>query len=437
MPAPDRVGQLQNFNNVINPLKGIVGHYSDVEVDALLAGLGGGTAPTVDLSAYATTAYVDGELQKVYDKAAVDAAIAAAVAGIAFPDFTGLATEQFVADAISAITSPAGGDLSIIKHDEELPQVGPGVTPLQVIAAWASYEPGVHLFSGGPGSPRNLVLLAKSSMTGTTNTPEGEKPTASESLIATVFINGTGTTYIRITTTAIGGVQGNANSEIVAHMGGQWAKMTSTKGDVPFGAPQVSDVFGGAISPELAGLATEKFVADSIAASLSAIGIGESGTPLAPSNPSGGTREAVTEEQVRTIVAESAMTEAEVTRIARTLMTGGKEPPPDRPWGATVLANTSLGAVGLVECRLRNGQITLRGELSYTTSATGSFTNVRSLPLGFPRPDVEYSGVIIGKENGVTFRAVAYKIQTDGMISICPIGGKITHTTFDGATAYV
>jgi len=38
-------------------------------------------------------------------------------------------------------------------------------------------------------------------------------------------------------------VQANANSEIVATMGGQWAKMTSTKGDVPFGAPQVTDLF--------------------------------------------------------------------------------------------------------------------------------------------------------------------------------------------------
>ena len=106
MPAPDRIGSVQSFNNVLKPLKGIVGHYSDLEVDELLAGLSGGTLQTVDLSAYATTAYVDGELAKVYDKAGVDAAIAAAIVGVVTGgtvDLNGYATEQFVTDAIAAI----------------------------------------------------------------------------------------------------------------------------------------------------------------------------------------------------------------------------------------------------------------------------------------------------------------------------------------------
>lgn len=107
MPAPDRIGNVQTFSNVINPTKGIVGYYSDAEVDALLAALPtGGGLQTVDLSAYATTAYVDGQIATLYSKAEVDAAITAAIAGVVTGgtvDLNGYATEQFVTDAIAAI----------------------------------------------------------------------------------------------------------------------------------------------------------------------------------------------------------------------------------------------------------------------------------------------------------------------------------------------
>lgn len=156
------------------------------------------------------------------------------VGGSGVADLSQYATIEYVDGKVIAASG-------VIEHDAELPQVSPGSTPLQILEAWAGYEPGLHLFKGGP--QRNMVLLSKNSMTGTTNTPDGEKPTASESLTATVFINGTGSTYIRIVTTTVDGVQANANSEIVATMGGQWAKMTSAKGDVPFGAPQVTDLF--------------------------------------------------------------------------------------------------------------------------------------------------------------------------------------------------
>ena len=156
------------------------------------------------------------------------------VGGSGAADLSQYATIEYVDGKVPAAAS-------VTEHDAELPQVSPGSTPLQILQAWAGYEPGLHLFKGGP--QRNMVLLSKASMTGTTNTPNGEKPTASESLTATVFVNGTGSTYIRITATTVDGVQANANSEIVATMGGQWAKMTSTKGDVPFGAPQVTDLF--------------------------------------------------------------------------------------------------------------------------------------------------------------------------------------------------
>ena len=166
---------------------------------------------------------------------------------------------------VSTLSGVGPTSSGYIEHDGSLPQVAPGVTPLQVIESWKGYEPGVHVFLDG-GKSRSLVLLSKKSLTGTASTPNGEKPTASENLTATVFLDGTGTTYIKITTTAIDGVQSNANSEIIAHMGGQWVKMTSTKGDVAFAPTGAGDIFGGAVTPDFAGLATEQFVAEAIAA---------------------------------------------------------------------------------------------------------------------------------------------------------------------------
>jgi hypothetical protein len=78
MPAPDRDMPKQRFTTSIDIPKGLWGYYTDAEVDALLAALPtGGGLQTVDLSAYATTAYVDGKIATVYTKAEVDAAIKA------------------------------------------------------------------------------------------------------------------------------------------------------------------------------------------------------------------------------------------------------------------------------------------------------------------------------------------------------------------------
>lgn len=43
MPAPERLAPYQTLNQAVVPSRGIVGHYSDVEVDALLAGITGGS----------------------------------------------------------------------------------------------------------------------------------------------------------------------------------------------------------------------------------------------------------------------------------------------------------------------------------------------------------------------------------------------------------
>lgn len=112
MPAPDRVGPTQTFSSVIVPNREIANYYNALEVDALLAGLSGGGGVPVDLSAYATTAYVDGELAKVYDKAAVDAAIAAAIAGLAAADLTGYATVSQVESLLADPANHPATDLS-------------------------------------------------------------------------------------------------------------------------------------------------------------------------------------------------------------------------------------------------------------------------------------------------------------------------------------
>ena len=93
MPAPSREAPFTNFRTAINPLRGIVGHYSDAETDAMLA-------------EYASKDSVEAVLQ--------------------------------------AIPAP-----EIIKHPVALPLLAPGLTPLGFLRAWEDYETGVHSFLNG------------------------------------------------------------------------------------------------------------------------------------------------------------------------------------------------------------------------------------------------------------------------------------------------
>jgi hypothetical protein len=318
MPAPDRIGNVQTFSNVINPTKGIVGYYSDAEVDALLAALpSGGGLQTVDLSAYATTAYVDGQIATLYSKTEVDAAIKAAA-------------EQSALD-LDAVQS-------------------------QLLFA---------IEETGKQTQAKIDLKADKDVTYTKT--EVDEAIANAATGGTVDLNG------------------YAKAEDLPAVYEQDAQPTGKDGDLWLSTPVAK-------AAEISALVTK---------------------------------------------ADTKDLDAHVTALVRKLMNGGKEPPADIDWKPTVLVNVGLGATGLIEARLRNGQITLRGELSYTTSATGSYADVRVLTTDFPRPDVSYQGFVIGKENGVTFRPVSYTIKPDGRISLCPIGGKITHVTFDGATAFV
>jgi hypothetical protein len=113
------------------------------------------------------------------------------------------------------------------------------------------------------------------------------------------------------------------------------------------------------------------------------------------------------------------------------MMAGGKTVPADIDW--TVCP--SVAGSGTIEARLLNGMLQLRGEVTITISATGSFTQVRRLPANFPKPLAEYNSLVYGIQTGSTYRRVFVRWGTDGSIGICP-DGTMTAATLTGATAY-
>jgi|688.fasta_scaffold103315_5 hypothetical protein len=275
MPAPERQQPHQPYSLAIKPLKGIVGYYSDLEVDALLAALPGG-GPAVDLSAYATTEYVDGEIATVYSKAEVD-------------------------QLLVALSSGGTIDLAGYAKVEELPEV---------------FE---------------------------------------------------------------------QESAPVGKDGDLWLAPATGKG-----------AEGEAVTTDLAVPITQEI-------------------------------QKVLASQPKT------MTEPEVKSIVRTMIAGGKTPPPDFDWTPLVVKQ----GAGLIEAKQTNGVLLLRGELVFTYSSPGTYTTVRTLPASLPKPLVDCSAVVTGKENKVAFRFVSVTLTTSGDLNVVASGGKFTHVSFDGMIAYV
>jgi type 1 fimbria pilin len=54
-----------------------------------------------------------------------------------------------------------------------------------------------------------------------------------------------------------------------------------------------------------------------------------------------------------------------------------------------------------------------------------------------PKPLVDCSAVVTGKENKVAFRFVSVTLTTSGDLNVVASGGKFTHVSFDGMIAYV
>ena len=127
------------------------------------------------------------------------------------------------------------------------------------------------------------------------------------------------------------------------------------------------------------------------------------------------------------------LTEPEVKEIVRTMIAGGKEPPPDFDWTPLVFKQ----GTGLIEAKQTNGVLLLRGELVFTYSSAGTYTTVRTLPAKLPKPLVNCSAVVTGKETGLSFKFVSVTLTTSGDLNVVASGGKFTHVSFDGMIAYV
>jgi len=122
---------------------------------------------------------------------------------------------------------------------------------------------------------------------------------------------------------------------------------------------------------------------------------------------------------------------ASVMAEVRSMMAGGKTLPADIDWTPC----TRVAGSGLIEARVLNGLIQLRGDLTYTTASLGTFSTVQRLPANFPKPPQDQVVVGFGIEQGVSYRRVFIRFNADGAIGVVA-DGKITGVTFTGAMAY-
>lgn len=380
MPAPDRTTPFRTEAFSLKVPNGIWDYYTAAEVDTIVAGLAAGGG-TVDLSAYATTAYVDGQLATVYTKAEVDALIGLAAATL---------TEAIEDLEAGAVTS----------HDGAPPQPT-APTPAAVEEAFKDLPDGLHYFKGA-GS---LVSITR------------------QPLQTTVVVNGPVRSVARIVKSDAGlPTPENPSTLVQFEADGKAMKLTSPEVNTAFGPPAMVDIFN---LPAGAG-GDRPSVYESSTAPAGDLQDGD--LWLAPATTS------VTARQLSTLNLsdpECAAFRQSVMDEVRKMMAGGKTVPADIEWTPCVKV---LGS-GLIEARVLNGMIQLRGELVYTYTGVGSFSTVQRLPANFPKPPADQIAVVFGMEQGVAYRRVFVKLASDGTIQI--VGdGKITHTTMTGAQAY-
>lgn len=90
---------------------------------------------------------------------------------------------------------------------------------------------------------------------------------------------------------------------------------------------------------------------------------------------------------------------------------------------------------GLTEARLVRGRVELRGEVVYTYSNVGSFSNVRRLPDGFPHMLQEaLTFPVYAIESGVSYRIGLVRINGLNEIAVAAPTGKFTSIRFDGVS---
>lgn len=119
-----------------------------------------------------------------------------------------------------------------------------------------------------------------------------------------------------------------------------------------------------------------------------------------------------------------------IVDAVKMMLNGGKLPPPDIGWTEC----PKVAGAGLVEARLVNGTIQLRGSVTITVT---SWTHVRNLPASFPKPLANYNTMTSGGEAGMAERVCQVSIRSNGQIHINSFNQKITSLDTFPATAPV
>jgi hypothetical protein len=308
--------------------------------------------------------------------------------------YTDLEVDALLADL------PAGGDAAVTVHAGPIPQ--PSVaTPNGVEEAYKDVADGLHFYKDAA----TLIAVVR------------------QEFQTTVVVNGPIRSVAKIVKSSTGQpTLQNPSTLVTCDADGKWMKLTSAELDKPFANPQMVDLFG---LPTAAG-GERPGVYESNTAPAGDLKDGD--LWLSPANLSATARQLSTlslSDPACVAFRQSVMDEV------RKMLSGGKDVPADIEWTPCVKV---LGS-GLIEARVLNGMIQLRGELVYTMTSVGSFATVQRLPANFPKPPADQVVVAFGMEQGVAYRRVFTKFSSDGSIQI--VGdGKITSTTLTGAQAY-
>ena len=357
-------------------------------------------APPTRTDATSSWAYTKG-LVGHYTDLETDAAITAAIAGVVTGgtvDLNGYATEQFVTDAIAAIP-PASLDGPITGHTGPTPQPTAG-TPQALEDAFKDYADGLHYFDASSA----LVAIQR------------------QEFQTTIVMNGPVRSVVKIVKSNTGLPTPQNPSTLTQNEGGQWMRLASDELTKPFFPTGVVDLF--ALPTGVGGERPAVFEGGT-----APVGDLKDGDLwLSPATVN------LTTRQLSTLsLSDDALTAMRKSVIdeVRKVMAGGKTLPADIDWTPC----TKVAGGGLIEARVLNGLIQLRGELALTVSVVGTFTTAQRLPANFPKPPRDQTVVAFGYESGVTYRRVFVRFYANGDIGI--VGdGKITGTELTGAQAY-
>jgi hypothetical protein len=306
-------------------------------------------------------------------------------------------TDELLAGLTTGTVDPSGSAITV--HDGPIPQ--PTVpTPNGVEDAYKDIPDGLHFYKDAA----SLVTIVR------------------QPYQTTVVVQGPTRSVAKIVKSDAGLPTPQNPSTLTQNDGGQWLRLSSDELTKPFAPTGVVDLFS--LPTGVGGDRPAVYESPTIPAG----DLKDGDLWLAPATTS------VTARQLATLSLSDPACAAfrqSVMDEVRKMMAGGKTVPADIDWTPCVKV---LGS-GQIDARVLNGMIQLRGELVYTMTSVGTFTVVQRLPANFPKPPQDQIVVGFGIEQGVTYRRVFIRFNSDGAIAI--VGdGKITGTTFTGASAF-